>query len=60
MSKNDLYLRFCGQSTEELEKLLADYNDELAKMVCINNLDTIIESKDIIEGILKERANGAE
>ena len=59
MNKNDLYLRFSGQSTEELEKLLADYNDELAKMVCISNLDTVIESKDIIESILKERANGA-
>lgn len=59
MNKNDLYLRFSGQSTEELEKLLADYNNELAKMVCISNLDTIVESKDIIESILKERANGA-
>jgi len=58
MDKKDLYLCFAGFKTEELEKRLAQYNEAIAQMVFVDDLDTILESKEVIEDILKERASG--
>ena len=59
MNKKDLYLRFAGLETEELEKRLAQYNEAVAQMILVDDLDVILESKEVVEEILKERAGGA-
>ena len=57
MDKKDLYLRFAGLETEE--KRLAQYNEAVAQMILVDDLDVILESKEVVEEILKERAGGA-
>lgn len=59
MNKNELYLRFTGLSTDELEKRLAKYSDILADMTIVDDLETVLDSKEVIETILKEREGGA-
>lgn len=59
MKKDELYLRFAGLSTDELEKRLAEYSDVLANMMIVDDLETVLDSKEVIETILKEREGGA-
>lgn len=59
MNKSELYLHFNGQTTEQLEATLAQYNKDIARMVHLNDLNGLLDGKEVIEAILKERANGA-
>ena len=59
VTKENMWLLFNGRSTEELEKQLEAYNEDLARMVHIDDMEKLMLCKEVIEEILKERENGA-
>ena len=59
VTKENMWLLFNGRSTEELEKQLKAYNEDLARMVHIEDMEKLMVCKEVIEEILKERENGA-
>ena len=59
VTKENMWLLFNGRSTEELEKQLKAYNEDLAHMVHIEDMEKLMVCKEVIEEILKERENGA-
>lgn len=59
VTKENMWLLFNGRSTEELEKQLEAYNEDLARMVHIEDMEKLMLCKEVIEEILKERENGA-
>lgn len=59
VTKENMWLLFNGRSTEELEKQLKAYNEDLARMVHIDDMEKLMVCKEVIEEILKERENGA-
>lgn len=59
MTKDELILRFQGQSTETLEQTLEQLDAQLAQMVFVEDMQTILESKEVIETILKDREDGS-
>lgn len=60
MDKKELYTRFSGLNTEELEEILFKYRDSVAHMVLVDDMGSIMDGIDVIEAILKERTNGAQ
>lgn len=59
VTKENMWLLFNGRSTEELEKQLETYNEDIAHMVHIGDMEKLMLCKEVIEEILKERENGA-
>lgn len=60
MDKKELYLRFSGMHSNELEDMLYRYRDNLAHMVFVDDMGSVVDGIEVIEAILKERTNGAQ
>lgn len=58
MTKEELFTAFQGMSTDELEKRLQEYGLELSRMVYVEDMASVLDAKEVVETILKERADG--
>lgn len=59
MNKEELIARFSALSTEELRAKLDQYDEQIGKMMFMENMTEIMDAKEVVEEILKEREDGA-
>lgn len=59
MTKDELFIRFSGQTTEVLTAYLEEYNTRISNLRFVEDMDSMLDAKEVIEAILKERKGGA-
>lgn len=59
MNREELITRFSVLSDEELRAKLDQYDEQLGRMMFMENMTEIMDAKEVVEEILKERENGA-
>ena len=59
MNKEELLARFSALSDEELRAKLDQYDEQLGRMMFMENMTEIMDAKEVVEEILKEREDGA-
>ena len=59
MNREELITRFSALSDEELRAKLDQYDEQLGRMMFMENMTEIMDAKEVVEEILKERENGA-